>query len=124
MDPVARDRRRALLLAVPALTIFAAFWLLPMARLVQVGAGGPQGIAAYGAVVTNPRYFSSLVSTVALSLGVTAVTLLLSLVTGLFLQRNRFRANMSARKRIGFIAFDLQNFAVFVRDFDSANCFA
>ena len=90
MDPVARDRRRALLLAVPALTLFAAFWLLPMAKLVQVGAGGPEGIAAYWAVVTNSRYFASLVSTVALSLGVTAVTLVLSLVAGLFLQRNRF----------------------------------
>ena len=53
MDPVARDRRRALALAVPALAVFAAFWLLPMARLVQVGASGPEGIAAYFAVVTN-----------------------------------------------------------------------
>ena len=90
VDPVARDRRRALLLAVPALVVFSAFWLLPMARLVHVGASGPEGIKAYFAVVTNPRYFQSLVSTVALSLGVTAVTLALSLVAGIFLQRNRF----------------------------------
>jgi putative spermidine/putrescine transport system permease protein len=61
-----------------------------MARLVQVGASGPDGFAAYFAVVTNPRYFRSLVSTVALSAGVTAATLLLSLVAGLFLERNRF----------------------------------
>lgn len=84
------DRRRALLLAVPALSVFAAFWLLPMARLVQVGASGPDGFAAYFAVVTNAQYFRSLVSTVSLSAGVTVVTLLLSLVTGIFLQRNRF----------------------------------
>ena len=90
MDPVARDRRRALLLAVPALAVFAAFWLLPMARLAQVGASGPDGIAAYLAVVTNARYFQSLVSTVALSVGVSVVTLVLSLITGVFLQRNRF----------------------------------
>lgn len=90
MDPVARDRRRALLLAVPALAVFAAFWLLPMARLVQVGASGPDGIAAYFAVVTNANYFRSLASTVALSAGVSVVTLVLSLVTGIFLQRNRF----------------------------------
>jgi putative spermidine/putrescine transport system permease protein len=77
-------------MAVPALAIFAAFWLLPMARLVQVGASGPDGAAAYLAVVTNANYFKSLVSTVALSLGVTAVTLALALVTGIFLQRNRF----------------------------------
>ena len=90
MDPVARDRRRALLLAVPALAVFAAFWLLPMVRLAQVGASGPDGIAAYLAVVTNARYFQSLVSTVALSVGVSVVTLVLSLITGVFLQRNRF----------------------------------
>ena len=90
MDPVARDRRRALLLAVPALAVFAAFWLLPMARLAQVGASGPDGIAAYLAVVTNARYFQSLVSTVALSVCVSVVTLVLSLIAGVFLQRNRF----------------------------------
>ena len=61
MNPINRDRRRALLLAVPALAVFAAFWLLPMARLAQVGASGPDGLAAYFAVVTDPRYFRSLV---------------------------------------------------------------
>ena len=89
-DAALRDRRRALLLAVPALAVFAAFWLLPMAKLVQVGASGKEGLAAYAAVVTNPNYFRSLVSTVTLSLGVTVVTLILSLVAGIFLQRNRF----------------------------------
>ena len=54
-DAALRDRRRALLLAVPALAIFAAFWLLPMAKLVQVGASGKEGLAAYAAVVTNPN---------------------------------------------------------------------
>jgi putative spermidine/putrescine transport system permease protein len=88
--PVARDRWRALALAVPALAIFAVFWLLPMVRLAQVGSSGPEGIAAYFAVVTNANYLSSLVSTVALSAGVSVVTLALSLITGIFLQRNRF----------------------------------
>ena len=90
MDPARRDRRRALALAAPALAVFAAFWLLPMARLVQVGASGPEGIAAYWAVVTHVQYFRSLVSTVALSAATTAATLALSLVAGIFLQRNRF----------------------------------
>ncbi len=61
-----------------------------MARLVQVGASGPDGAAAYFAVVTNAQYLKSLISTVSLSLGVTIVTLTLSLVAGIFLQRNRF----------------------------------
>lgn len=90
MDAATRDRRRALALAVPALVVFAAFWLLPMARLVAVGAGGKDGVAAYFAVVTNANYFKSLVSTVSLSAGVTLATLAISLVAGLFLQRNRF----------------------------------
>jgi putative spermidine/putrescine transport system permease protein len=79
-----------LVLAVPALAVFAAFWLLPMARLVHVGASGPEGAKAYLAVVTNAQYFRSLVSTVALSAGVTLATLAISLVAGVFLQRNRF----------------------------------
>jgi putative spermidine/putrescine transport system permease protein len=90
LDPAARNTRRALLLAAPALGGFAAFWLLPMARLVSVGASGPDGASAYLAVVTNPRYFRSLASTVVLSMGVTVATLAISLVAGIFLQRNRF----------------------------------
>ena len=41
----ARPRENVLLalLALPALTVFAAYWLLPVARLVSVGASGPQG---------------------------------------------------------------------------------
>jgi len=77
-------------MAVPALVVFAAFWLLPMARLVQVGGSGKEGFAAYFAVVTNPNYFRSLLSTIALSAGVTVATLALALVSGIFLQRNRF----------------------------------
>ena len=90
MDAATRDRRRAILLAVPALVVFAAFWLLPMARLVHVGASGPTGARAYLAVVTDARYFRSLVSTVALSAGVTVATVAIALVAGMFLQRNRF----------------------------------
>jgi putative spermidine/putrescine transport system permease protein len=77
-------------MAVPALVVFAAFWLLPMARLVQVGGSGKEGFAAYFAVITNPNYFRSLLSTIALSAGVTVATLALALVSGIFLQRNRF----------------------------------
>jgi putative spermidine/putrescine transport system permease protein len=41
-------------------------------------------------VLTNPAYFSSLVSTLVLSAAVTAATLLISGIAGLFLSRNRF----------------------------------
>jgi putative spermidine/putrescine transport system permease protein len=77
-------------LLAPAAAVFTAFWLLPLARLVAVGWSGPQGVGAYFAVVTNAQYFRSLVSTVVLSLGVTAATLVVSAVAGLFLTRNAF----------------------------------
>ena len=89
--PVRRQENLLLfLLMAPAATVFAAFWLLPMARLATGAGSGPLGIAAYAAIVTNPRYFSSLVGTILLSAGVTAATLLLASVAGLFLARNRF----------------------------------
>jgi len=77
-------------LILPAAIVFAAFFLLPMARLVMVGAGGPAGLAAYGVIVTEPRYLRSLVSTVVLAALVTALTLVIATIAGVFLQRNRF----------------------------------
>lgn len=77
-------------LLAPALAVFGAFWLLPLARLAAVGWSGPEGFGAYLAVVTHAAYFRSLVSTVVLSVGVTAVTLVISGIAGLFLTRNDF----------------------------------
>ena len=76
--------------AAPAMTLFAAFWLLPMLRLVGVGASGPSGAMAYLAVLSNRHYLESLVSTLLLSLTVTLATLAIAAVVGLFLQRNQF----------------------------------
>ena len=89
-EAAARERRRLVWLLAPTLAVFAAFWLLPIARLTAVGAGGPRGVAEYFAVVTNPNYFASLVSTVVLSFAVTVVTLVIAATAGLFLERNRF----------------------------------
>src|SRR5450830_1383628 len=85
-----RPGSKVWLFAVPGMTLFAAFWLLPMLRLVGVGASGPTGAMAYLAVVTNRHYFLSLVSTLVLSGVVTVATLAISSFVGLFLQRNRF----------------------------------
>lgn len=78
-----------LLFAVPGVTLFAAFWLLPMLRLAGIGASGPAGAAAYLAVLTNQHYLRSLLFTLGLSATVTAGTLLIATIVGLFLQRNR-----------------------------------
>ena len=51
---------------------------------------GPSGSGIYLAVVTTPRYFETLVSTIVLSAGVTLATLAIAGVTGVFLKRNHF----------------------------------
>lgn len=78
------------ILALPAVAVFTAFFLLPLGRLIMVAGSGKQGIAAYWAFLTTPRYFESLVSTILLSVAVTVATLIIATIAGLFLERNRF----------------------------------
>ena len=75
---------------LPLAVVTAAFFLLPMARLVLTGAGGPQGLAGYLALLVEPRYRATLINTVALASATTAVTLIVSTIVGMFLQRHRF----------------------------------
>lgn len=72
----------------PAVAFFAAFWLLPVARLFSLPA--EKGWATYFAVLTNSRYLQSLLNTLGLSLGVTLVTLILGGLVGITLARVRF----------------------------------
>ena len=74
--------------AAPALTFFAAFWLLPVARLVALPAD--KGWATYFVILTDGRYAQSMVNTLLLSITVTAVTLLLGGAVGIYLARRRF----------------------------------
>jgi len=85
-----RTSLRLVLLMLPAGVFFLAFFLLPLGQLFVIGAGGPQGLAAYLAILTNPRYLDSLLQTVLLATGVTLATLAISGFAGLFLQRNEF----------------------------------
>ena len=78
------------LLAAPAAAIIAAFFLFPLAQLIVAGAGGQNGAAAYLLVFTNPRYLSSLISTIVLAMAVTVVAVALSTISGLFLSRTSF----------------------------------
>jgi putative spermidine/putrescine transport system permease protein len=75
---------------VPLAVVTVAFFLLPMTRLILVGAGGPKGLAGYLAILTEPRYRVTLINTVALSVATTFVTLIVATVAGTFLQRHRF----------------------------------
>ncbi len=75
---------------LPLAVVVAAFFVLPMARLVLTGASGRHGLAAYAAIVLEPRYAASLLDTVLLALATTVATLVIATVSGLFLQRRRF----------------------------------
>lgn len=75
---------------MPLVVLTAAFFALPMARLVLTGAEGPQGFAGYFAILTEPRFRASLINTVLLAAATTIATLVISTIAGLFLQRHRF----------------------------------
>jgi putative spermidine/putrescine transport system permease protein len=75
---------------LPLAVVVGAFFLLPMVQLIVVGGTGKLGIGAYAAILTDPRYRATLINTVVLSTAVTAASLAISTVTGLFLQRHRF----------------------------------
>jgi putative spermidine/putrescine transport system permease protein len=75
---------------LPLAVVTTAFFLLPMARLVVTGAEGPQGLAGYLAILTEPRYRATLINTVLLATATTIATLAIATVAGMFLQRHRF----------------------------------
>lgn len=75
---------------VPSLTVFIAFFLLPVALLVPQSLDTPLGWGIYAQVIANPRYWASLVDTVLLSLAVTAASLAVGGIAALFLERNNF----------------------------------
>src|SRR5271154_1395282 len=75
---------------LPLAVVTAAFFLLPMARLVVTGAEGPQGLVGYFAILTEPRYRATLVNTVLLAAATTVVTLIVATIAGMFRQRHRF----------------------------------
>ena len=75
---------------LPLVLVTVAFFVLPMAQLVVVGADGPRGVAAYLAILTEPRYRATLINTVLLATATTIATLVIATVAGLFLQRHRF----------------------------------
>jgi putative spermidine/putrescine transport system permease protein len=78
------------LLAAPALAVVLAFFLAPLARLSGEAASGPSGWAVYGQVLSNPRYAKSLLDTVFISILVSAASVAIGGIAGLFLERHRF----------------------------------
>src|SRR5215813_3197496 len=74
---------------LPLAVAVIAFFVLPMAKLVAIGASGKSGLAAYAAILLDPRYRGTLVNTVLLAAAVRLTTLAIATVAGLFLQRHR-----------------------------------
>ncbi len=81
---------RLFLLMLPVAIVFAAFFLLPMTKLVLIGGSSENGFAEYLTVFNTPRHFESLVATLLLSAAVTAAALIVSTISGVFLVRNQF----------------------------------
>ena len=77
-------------LVLPAIIFLLAFFVFPLVLMARTGASGPDGFATYAAILTNLRYLESLIRTIALSAAVTAVTLAIAGVAGVFLARHRF----------------------------------
>ena len=79
-----------ILLLAPLTAFTAAFLLLPLTELVLVAGTGRSGLAAYAAIVTEARYFRSLVSTLALVCVTTLATLAIATVAAQFLAGRHF----------------------------------
>jgi putative spermidine/putrescine transport system permease protein len=80
------DRLRAGLLIAPALAVFLAFFLIPLGYLAVAGGAG-----GYSAILTEPRFLRSLISTLLVAAATTVITLFIATIMGLFLARVRFR---------------------------------
>jgi putative spermidine/putrescine transport system permease protein len=76
---------------VPLAVFTLAFLAIPLGRLILASGEGEAGWAIYLQILQTPRYLSTLVQTVVVSLAVTVVALAISTTSGLFLVRNRFR---------------------------------
>lgn len=85
-----RETPRLVLMLLPAGIVLAAFLLVPLVRLAITGASGPDGIAAYFSILTNPRHGHDTVMTFILAVTVTLAALVVSTIAGLFLARHVF----------------------------------
>lgn len=72
----------------PAVALFSAFWLLPLAKLAWMPAS--QGFSAYFIVLTEPAYLKSLVQTLLLSMAVVAIAIPVGACVGLSIGRRNF----------------------------------
>jgi putative spermidine/putrescine transport system permease protein len=82
-------KMRMTLLILPFAVLFGAFFVLPLVKLFLAGAGNA-GFANYINIISDWRYFHSLVVTIVFSALVTTLTLAISTTVGLYIERNEF----------------------------------
>ena len=84
-------RSFVLICFTPLIVFSLTFLALPLVRLFLASGEGANGWAIYLEILQKPRYLSTLVQTVLVSLAVTFAALIISTTAGLFLARNQFR---------------------------------
>lgn len=72
---------------IPSVIVLLAFFILPVLRLLPASVSSESGLGLYLEVITNPRYSTSVISTILLSIVVTLASLVVGGLTGLFLER-------------------------------------
>ena len=86
-----RIRPTAAWALAPAAAVLLAFWLLPLAQLIVLGAQGREGASSgYWQVLSSAQYLGSLAQTCVLAAVVTLAALLVGAISGVFLARQRF----------------------------------
>ncbi|WP_371158479.1 ABC transporter permease [Jannaschia sp. 2305UL9-9] len=85
------SRRHFVFLCLLPLSIFTlAFLAIPLGRLILASGESDRGWGIYLQILQTPRYLSTLLQTVVVSLAVTVAALAISTTAGLYLVRNRF----------------------------------
>lgn len=77
------------LLIFPAIATSVAFFLLPVSKLFLLSVKDGW-LTHYQRILLESQYWQSLLNTLLLSAGVTVITLILSMISGLFLVQHRF----------------------------------
>ena len=88
---MAASSRHAAWALAPAFAVLLAFWLLPLAHLVVLGADSRDSNGSgYWQVLSSAQYLGSLGQTLVLAVVVTLVALVIGGISGVFLARQQF----------------------------------
>jgi putative spermidine/putrescine transport system permease protein len=85
-----QQTRFSVILGLPLAIFVAAFFLLPMAQLALLSLVTREGVLTYAAILATPRYLATLGATLGVAAITTLLTLILATVVALFLARARF----------------------------------